>query len=118
MRCCRYFFSCPSRISQSGYRFRSLYFASSMSFASMTMLPTMPPDFVLILNTNRFRSPASAADKGSRDRHDRKEHATFHSDTSSFFIAAHAFSRSSCAARQSAYSRAFHRSRTNVSPFQ
>ena len=51
----------PLQDSQSGYRFLNLYFASSMSFASMTTFPTMLPDFVLILNRNCLWSPASAA---------------------------------------------------------
>ena len=78
----RYFFSRPSRISQSGYRCRSLCFASSMSFASKTTLPTMLPDFVLILNTNRLCSPASAAEQGSRDRQAARNARTFHGDSS------------------------------------
>jgi len=45
-------FSWPSRISQPGYRSRSLCLAASMSFASIKMLPTIPLVLVLILKTN------------------------------------------------------------------
>ena len=70
------YFSCPSNISQSAYRCRSLY------FASMMVLPMMLPDFILkssrlptcaVRAQSAFRRHAEDADVRRDPEHVRHE---------------------------------------------